>query len=93
VNESVEEQQGCDKRDGEFGSGQNTGMGWSDPTFAHGSVAKLIPGVAPAQQEVSFGRGENLGKEGEEGRNYVLQLRLHHLLHLVMCSSFGKTGE
>ena len=33
-------------------------------------------------------RGENLGKGGEEGRNYVLQLRLHHLLHLLMRLSF-----
>jgi hypothetical protein len=31
VNEIVEEQQGCDKRDEEFGRGQNTGMGWNDP--------------------------------------------------------------
>ena len=50
--------------------------------------------VAPAQQETSFGaRGENLGEageEGEEGRNYVLQLRLHHLLLLVMRISLGK---
>ena len=33
----------------QFGRGQNTGLGWSDPTFVHGSVPKVIRGVAPAQ--------------------------------------------
>src|SRR5207302_7842871 len=28
----------------DFGHVQNTGMGWSDPTFAHGSVAKVNRG-------------------------------------------------
>ena len=32
-----------------IGRGQNTGLGWSDPTFAHVSVPKVIRGVAPAQ--------------------------------------------
>ena len=35
-------------RDDHFGRGQNIGMGWSDPTFAHGSVPKVMLGVAPA---------------------------------------------
>jgi hypothetical protein len=35
--------------DDQFGHGQNTGLGWSDPTFVHGSVPKVIRGVAPAQ--------------------------------------------
>jgi hypothetical protein len=26
-------------------------LGWSDPTFSHDSVAKVMLGVAPAQQE------------------------------------------
>jgi len=38
---------GCD--DDQFGRGQNTGLGWSDPTFVHVSVPKVIRGVAPAQ--------------------------------------------
>ena len=33
----------------QFGRGQNTGLGWSDPTFAHVSVPKVLRGVAPAQ--------------------------------------------
>src|SRR5947209_7994228 len=67
-------------------------VGLERPTthFGHGTVRES--GVAPAQQETSFGaRGENLGEAGEEGRNYVLQLRLHHLLLLVMRISLGKT--
>jgi hypothetical protein len=38
---------GCD--DDPFGRGQNTGLGWSDPTFVHVSVPKIIRGVAQAQ--------------------------------------------
>ena len=36
-------------RDDQFGRGQNTGLGWSDPTFVHVSVPEVIRGVAPAQ--------------------------------------------
>ncbi len=36
---------GCDDQ---FRRGQNTGLGWSDPTFVHVSVPKVIRGVAPA---------------------------------------------
>ena len=31
---------GCAWRDDQFGRGQNTVLGWSDPTFGHDSVAK-----------------------------------------------------
>jgi hypothetical protein len=37
------------QRSDQFGRGQNTGLGWSDPTFAHDSVPNVIRGVAPAQ--------------------------------------------
>jgi hypothetical protein len=37
----------CD--DDQFGRRQNTGLGWSDPTFVHVAVPKVIRGVAPAQ--------------------------------------------
>ena len=71
-----------------------TELGWSDPTFAHGSVPKSDSWVAPAQQETSLGaRGENLVEAAEEGRNYLLQLRLHHLLQLGMRVSLGKTRK
>jgi hypothetical protein len=33
VNGSIEEHRGCARRDIQFGRGQNTGVGWSDPTF------------------------------------------------------------
>ena len=49
-----------------------------------------------AWRDDQFGRGQNtvLGwKAGEEGRNYVLQLRLHHLLLLVNLISLGKTRK
>ncbi len=39
----------CAWHDDPFGRGQNTGLGWSDPTFVHVSVPKVIRGVAPAQ--------------------------------------------
>jgi hypothetical protein len=39
----------CAWHDDQFGRGQNTGLGWSDPTFVHVSVPKVIRGVAPAQ--------------------------------------------
>jgi hypothetical protein len=39
----------CAWYDDQFGRGQNTGLGWSDPTFVHVSVPKVIRGVAPAQ--------------------------------------------
>jgi hypothetical protein len=37
----------CD--DDQFGRGQNTGLGWSDPTFVHVSVPKVVRGAALAQ--------------------------------------------
>ena len=50
--------------------------------------------VAHGPTRISFGAGgENLDEAGEEGRNYVLQLRLHHLLLLVNLISLGKTRK
>jgi hypothetical protein len=45
----VRRERGCTSRSDHFGRGQNTGLGWSDPTFVHVSVPKVIRGVAPAQ--------------------------------------------
>jgi len=45
----VRTRRSCATRDDHFGRGQNTGLGWSDPTFVHVSVPKVIRGVAPAQ--------------------------------------------
>lgn len=42
----------CTWRDDQFGRGQNTGLGRSDPTLVHVSVPKVIRGVAPAQLRV-----------------------------------------
>jgi len=46
---TVRRRRSCTWHDDEFGRGQNTGLGWSDPTFAHVSVPKVVRGVAPAQ--------------------------------------------
>jgi hypothetical protein len=39
----------CGSYNDQIGRGQNTGLGWSDPTFVHVSVPKVTRGVAPAQ--------------------------------------------
>ncbi len=49
ISRRVRNRRSCICHDSEFGRGQNTGLGWSDPTFVHGSVPKVIRGVAPAQ--------------------------------------------
>jgi len=46
---SVHSARSCAWHDDQFGRRQNTGLGWSDPTFVHVSVPKVIRGVAPAQ--------------------------------------------
>jgi len=45
----VRSRRSCAWHDDQFGRRQNTRLGWSDPTFVHGSVPKVIRGVAPAQ--------------------------------------------
>jgi hypothetical protein len=45
----VRSRRSCAWHNDQFGRGQNTGLGWSDPTFVHVSVPKVIRGVAPAQ--------------------------------------------
>ena len=45
----VRSRRSCISPRDQFGDGQDTGLGWSDPTFVHVSVPKVIRGVAPAQ--------------------------------------------
>lgn len=45
----VRSRRSCTSRDDQFERGQNAALGWSDPTSVHGSVPKVIRGVAPAQ--------------------------------------------
>jgi hypothetical protein len=45
----VHSRRSCAWHNDQFVRGQNTGLGWSDPTFVHVSVPKVIRGVAPAQ--------------------------------------------
>ena len=83
---------GCAWRDDQFGRGQNPVLGWRRPHFRTRLRGQSDSWVAPAQQETSFGaRGENLVEATEEGRNYLLQLRLRRLLQLGMRLSPGKT--
>ena len=69
-------------------------VGLERPHFWTRFRAQSKSWVAPAQQEDSFGaRGENLVEAAEEGRNYLLQLRLQQLLQLVMRISLGKARK
>jgi hypothetical protein len=54
------------QRNDPFGHGQNSGLGWSDPTFVHVSVPKVIRGVAPAQ--LRGGRAECFVRAGFRSR-------------------------
>ena len=45
----VRSRRSCGSYNDQFGRRQNTGLGWSDPTFVHVSVPKVTRGVAPAQ--------------------------------------------
>ncbi len=47
---SAQGTRGCAWRDDQFGRGQNTVLGWSDPTFAHGSVPKVTRGSLQPNQ-------------------------------------------
>jgi hypothetical protein len=49
ISRSVRRRRDCAWRERSIARGQNTGLGWSDPTFVHVSVPKVIRGVAPAQ--------------------------------------------
>ena len=49
ISTRIRSRRSCALRDDQFGHGQNTGLGWSDPTFVHVSVPKVIRGVVPAQ--------------------------------------------
>src|SRR5271166_3145548 len=69
-------------------------VGLERPHFWTRFRAQSKSWVAPAQQENSFGApGENLVEAAEEGRNYLLQLRLQHLLQLVMRISLRKARK
>jgi len=90
---SAQGTRGCGWPDDQLGRGQNPVLGWSNPTFAHGSVAKVTHGSVQPNKNFFGARRENLDEAGEDGRNYVLQLRLHHLLLLVNLTGLGKTRK
>jgi hypothetical protein len=78
---------------GNLGAGKTPEWAGATPLLHTIPCPKVNHGSLQPNRKFPPVRGENLGKGGEEGRNYVLQLRLHHLLHLVMCLSFGKTRK
>jgi hypothetical protein len=45
----VRNRRDCTWSNDQFGRGPSTGLGWSDPTFVHFSVPKVVRGVASAQ--------------------------------------------
>jgi hypothetical protein len=50
---------GCAWRDDQFGREQNTVLGWSDPTFGHGSVPKVNRGrSSPTRNFFRYARPE-----------------------------------
>jgi hypothetical protein len=46
----------CAWRDDQFGRGQNTVLGWSDPTFGHGSVPKVSRGSLQPNKKLPSAR-------------------------------------
>ena len=69
-------------------------VGLERPHFCTRFRAQSESWVAPAQQETPMGaRGESWVEAAEEGRNYLLQLRLQHLLQLGMRISLGKARK
>ena len=47
---SAQGTRGCALRDDQFGRGQNTVLGWSDPTFGHRSRVQSESWAAPAHE-------------------------------------------
>ncbi len=77
-------------------NGRGTAPSWAGATPLLHTVPcpKVTRGSLQPNKETSLGaRGENLVEAGEEGRNYLLQLRLQHLLQLGMRISLGKTRK
>ena len=51
---------GCAQRDDQFGRAQNTELGWSDPTFAHGSVPKVSRGSLQPNKKLLSARAARI---------------------------------
>ena len=79
---SAQGTRGCAWRDDQFGRGQNPVLGWSDPLLHTIPWPKCLVGRSSPTRNFPGARGENLVEAAEEGRNYLLQLRLQHLLQL-----------
>jgi hypothetical protein len=63
-------------------------------TFAHDSVAKVSRGSLQPNKKLLPVRAARISaKQAKKVRNYLPQLRLQHLLQLVMRISLGKTRK
>jgi len=90
---SAQGTRGCAWRDDQFGRGQNTVLGWSDPTLGHCSVPKVMLGVAPAHEDISPNflpacvAGiwmKQVKEQGEDGKNCPLHFQNCQLLHPML---------
>ena len=92
----VRTRRSCAWHNDQIGRGQNTGLGWSDPTFVHVSVPKVIRGVAPAQlrgkraecfvRAAFHGKGPQVMNSGDENHTDLLTAHETRLLNVrVSC--------
>ena len=58
---SAQGTRGCAWRDDQFGRGQTPALGWSDPTFAHGSVPKVNRGSLQPNRKLPSVRAVRIG--------------------------------
>jgi hypothetical protein len=57
---SAQGTRGCSWRDDQFGRAQNTELGWSDPTFAHGSMPKVSRGSLQPNKKLLSARAARI---------------------------------
>jgi hypothetical protein len=68
---------GCAWRDDQFGRGQNTVLGWSDPTFAHGSVAKVMHGSLQPNKKLHSVRAARIWAKQRRGNETIFPGMAH----------------
>ncbi len=57
---SAQGTRGCSRRDDQFGRAQKTELGWSDPTFAHGSMPKVSRGSLQPNKKLLSARAARI---------------------------------
>ena len=90
---STHRRRSCARQNGQDGRGMAPCWAGATPLLHTVLCPKWLVGrSSPRREFVRYAR-RALDEAGEEGRNYALQLRLHHLLLLVMRISLGKTRK